>query len=140
MNEYKWDEIDLNQEYKAEFSVEITEEMMEKFRYISGDDNPLHVDQNFAKRGGYQGRVVYGMLSASLYSRLAGMYFPGKYCLLQRVDTHFHKPVYIGDILTISGFIKKKVEVGHTLVIAGEIKNQDDEVVNSAKIEAGCLK
>ena len=80
------------------------------------------------------------MLTYSLYSQLAGMYLPGKYCLLQRVDSYFHKPVYIGDTLTVSGFIKKKVEMGHTLVITAEIKNQDGDVVNSAKIEAGCLK
>ena len=140
MNEYTWDEIDLSKEYKAQFSVEITEEMMEKFRYISGDDNPLHIDKNFAKMGGYQGKVVYGMLTAALYSRLAGMYLPGKYCLLQRVDSHFHKPVYIGDRLMVSGFIKKKIEIGHTLAVAAEIMNQEGTIVSTAKIEAGCLE
>ena len=140
MNEYKWEEIDLSKEYKAEFSVEITEEMMEKFRMISGDDNPLHIDSDYAKAEGYQGRVVYGMLTSSLYSRLAGMYLPGKYCLLQRVDVHFHKPVYIGDKLTVSGYIKKKVEVGQTIVVSAQIENQNGMIISTAKIEAGCLK
>ena len=140
MNDYKWDEIDLKNEYSASFQTTITDEMMDSFMALSGDKNPLHTDTDFAQMGGFESRVVYGMLASSLYSRLAGMYLPGKYCLLQRVDSHFHKPVYIGDTLTVIGFIKKKVEMGNTLVIAAEIKNQDGEVVNSAKIEAGCLK
>lgn len=80
------------------------------------------------------------MLMVAFYSRLAGMYLPGKYCLLQRVDTHFHMPVYIGEKLSVSGFIKKKVEAGHTLVISAMIKNGSGKIVNTAKIEAGCLK
>lgn len=140
MNEYTYGVIDLSNEYAASFSVQITAEMMDRFKDLSGDENPLHVDESYAKIVGFDGRVVYGMLSASLYSKLAGMYLPGKYCLLQRVDTYFHKPIYIGDTLKVSGFIKKKVEAGRTIVLNAQIENQNGDVVNTARIEAGCLK
>lgn len=110
MNEYTYDEIDLSNNYRASFSVEVTDEMMISFMKLTGDKNPLYIDEGFVASQGYPGRVVYGMLSASLYSTLAGMYLPGKYSLLQRVDTHFHKPVFIGDKLTVLGYIKKRLK------------------------------
>ena len=140
MNDYRFDDIDLSHEYKYSFSVTVTETMMDLFMNMSGDENPLHIDEAYALKEGFKGRVVYGMLSAALYSRLVGMYLPGKYCLLQRIDSHFHAPVYIGDRLEVSGFIKKKVELGHMLVISAQITNQDNVIVNTAKIEVGCLK
>ena len=70
MNRYSYDDIKIGQ--SAEFSREITAEMMEQFRVMSGDDNPLHTDENFAKDRGFPGKVVYGMLTASLYSCLGG--------------------------------------------------------------------
>ena len=52
MNEYKWDEINLQNDYSASFKTTITEAMMDSFKTISGDDNPLHTDTDFAIRGG----------------------------------------------------------------------------------------
>lgn len=101
MNEYTFDELSVGQ--KESFTAEITEEMMDKFRDISGDVNPLHTDAEFAKCKGFPGRVTYGMLVASLYSRLAGVYLPGKNCLLQSVQSDFMRPVFAGDTLAIEG-------------------------------------
>lgn len=140
MNEFTYDEIEASPEFSASFSVEITHEMMNDFKIITGDENPLHVEKEYALSLGYKDNVVYGLLTASFYSRLAGMYLPGKNCLLQRVDTHFHNPVFVGDVLTVTGSVKKKVELGHTLVISAFITNQDGVVVNTAKIEAGCTR
>lgn len=57
MNEYTFEELSVGQ--KESFTAEITEEMMDKFRDISGDLNPLHTDANFAKGKGFPGRVTY---------------------------------------------------------------------------------
>lgn len=48
----------------------ITEKMMEKFHDTCGDNNPLHVDDSFAKDKGFPDKVVYGMLMASLISKM----------------------------------------------------------------------
>ena len=70
MNHFSYDDITVGQ--TAEFSREITAEMMERFRELSGDENPLHKDEAYAKEKGFPGRVVYGMLTSSLYSCLGG--------------------------------------------------------------------
>nr|MCR4851331.1 MaoC family dehydratase N-terminal domain-containing protein [Lachnospiraceae bacterium] len=103
MNSYSFDELDIGHE--ESFSVTVTEEMMADFLKITGDVNPLHNDEDFAKKKGFDSRVVYGMLTASFFSTLAGVYIPGEKCLIEEVNYKFTKPVYIGDELTVSGKI-----------------------------------
>ncbi len=140
MNEYTYDNVPTGKENEISFQVVITDEMMRQFYALSGDSNPMHLDSGFAKMGGYLDKLVYGMLTASFYSKLVGVYLPGKYCLLQEVDAHFHNPVYVGDELTVSGYVKKKVELGRSLAISARIINQNNEKVGSAKIMAGCTR
>lgn len=56
------------------FTVTVTEEMMARFEAITGDVSPIHMDAEYAQKRGYPGRVVYGMLGASFFSTLAGVY------------------------------------------------------------------
>ena len=121
------------------FTREITALMMEAFCRISGDINPLHTDENFAKEKGFPGRVVYGMLTASLYSCLAGVYIPGKYCFLQSVHSDFLSPVFVGDVLTVTGKIVEIYDSVRQVVIKAIIRNQDGRKVSKAKIVAGVL-
>ena len=67
-----------------EFTVTVTPEMMDAFRAITGDVSPIHVDADYARGRGFPGRVVYGMLGASFFSTLAGVYLPGEHCLRPR--------------------------------------------------------
>lgn len=63
---------DLRPGMRASFSRTITAEMQQKFYDISGDENPLHTDVDYARKRGFQDCVVYGMLTASLLSTLGG--------------------------------------------------------------------
>ena len=65
-----------------QFTVTVTPEMMDAFCKLTGDVSPIHMDEDYAKGRGYPGRVVYGMLGASFFSTLAGVYLPGEHCLL----------------------------------------------------------
>ncbi len=137
MNEFSYEELNVGQE--ESFSRIVTAGMMESFLHLSGDDNPLHVDEAFAKNKGFSGRVVYGMLTASLYSCLAGVYLPGKHCFLQSVHADFLNPVFIGDTLTVSGKVAEKNDSVWQIVIRAVIRNQNGKKVSRAKIEAGVL-
>ena len=137
MNHFSYDDITVGQ--TAEFSREITAEMMESFRQISGDENPLHKDEDYAKEKGFSGRVVYGMLTSSLYSCLGGAYIPGEHYLLQSVHADFLSPVFIGDKLTVTGKVAEKNDSVRQIVIKAVIRNQDGKKVSRAKIEAGVL-
>lgn len=137
INEYTIKEIEIGT--KASFTREITQEMENAFRVISGDENPLHKDDAFAQEissGKYSGHVAFGMLTASLYSTLAGVYLPGKYSLIHSFDElSFLKPVFAGDILTVEGEVLDKDEALRLIRVKTSIKNQNGKTVSRAKMK-----
>lgn len=135
MNEYRYEEIDIGQ--RESFSVTVTEEMMLSFRTITGDINPLHNDEDYAVSKGHPGKVVYGMLTASLLSTLAGVYLPGKNSLIHEVKIKFSKPVYIGDTLTVEGIVEEKHDVYSLIILKVLIRNQNGDKVLKATMQVG---
>jgi len=99
----------------------------------------LHTDVEYSKSKGFSDRVVYGMLISSFFSTLVGVYLPGKYCILQGVDIQFSKPVYIDDILTITGKVSYINEAYKQLEIKAVIINQDNKKVSKATIKVGVM-
>jgi 3-hydroxybutyryl-CoA dehydratase len=135
MNKYKFSELKLG--LSETFITRITQEKMAGFLAASGDNNPLHVNDTFSKSRGYKHKVVYGMLTASLYSTLVGVYLPGENGLLQGIDVTFRKPVFEGDELKVYGEISYINEVFKQIEITARIENQDKEKVSKAKIKVG---
>ena len=133
MNNYKYE--DLSVGMSESFTVTITQEMLDKFKSITGDVNPLHNDEEFARAKGHPGRVAYGMLTASFLSTLAGVYIPGERSLIQQVETKFAKPVYIGDVLTVTGEIVELVDSVQRLELKVTITNQDGKKVLRGTME-----
>ena len=88
---------------------------------------------------GFSGRVVYGMLTASLISTLGGCYIPGKYCLIQGVEIKFSKPVYIGDTLKIIGEVQKVEFDLNYVEIKVSILNQEGKKVLKGVLKAGVI-
>ncbi len=122
------------------FTVTVTQEMMDAFLNLTGDCSPIHVDEDYAKGRGYPGRVVYGMLGASFFSTLAGVYLPGEHCLLHGVDCKFARPVFVGDTLTVSGTVTHVSEAVSEAEIKATITNQDGKKVTRGVIRAGLAK
>lgn len=137
LNEFSYEQLTVGQ--TESFSRVVTENMMEQFKFISGDINPLHNDDEFAQQFGYSSRVVYGMLTASMYSCLGGVYIPGKFCLLHSVHADFLRPVFIGDTLTVEGKLVEKRDLFKQIIIKANIKNQLGKKVSKAVIEVGVL-
>lgn len=135
MNHYTIQEMALGME--ACFSVTVTEEMLQKFLEISGDVNPLHADTAFARAKGYPERVAHGMLTASFYSTLAGVYLPGEHCLLWEIDSKFTAPVFIGDEVNVYGKVTEINERLGFIRLKARIKNQEGKTVSRAVITAG---
>lgn len=138
MNHYSYNDIKIG--HKESFTVTITQTMLDSFKNITGDVNYLHNDEEFAKDLGYSGKVVYGMLTASFLSTLAGVYLPGENSLIQSIDIQFSKPVYINDVLTISGTVKEKDERFHYMVLKVEIRNQSNIKVLRGRMQIAFLK
>ncbi len=138
MNSYRFE--DLYEGLEVSFEENITKEMMDVFGQISGDVNPLHMDEIFARSQGYKGRVVYGMLTSSLLSQLVGVHLPGKYCLLQGLELKYLNPVYAGDTLTVKGTVDELHPSVKMAVIKALITNQDGVKVVKGKIKVGFLQ
>lgn len=138
MKEYHFN--DLTEGLEESFSYIVTAEKMSLFCSLTGDENPLHMEETFAVEHGFLNRVVYGMLTASLISTLAGMYLPGKYCLIQEVDSKFVSPVYIGDELLVKGVVRELSESVQQAVIKVEITNQNHKKVVRGTLKVGFLE
>ena len=130
MNEYRFSDLKIGQ--SEAFTHVITADEMAAFCRTTGDRNPLHIDKDFAQSHGFASNVVYGMLTASLISTLGGMYLPGKYCLIQQVETKFLAPVYEGDELEVIGTVKELNESVQQAVIKVEIKRAGKKVVRGS--------
>ncbi len=122
------------------FTVTVTEEKMELFRQLSGDESPIHIDAAYAQQRGYPGRVCYGMLGASFFSTLAGVYLPGEHCLLHSVESKFAKPIFIGDTLTVTGVVDEVNETFSEITIKASITNQNGKKVTRGIIKAGVAR
>ena len=92
---------------KIEFTEVISESMVEKFAKLSGDYNPHHMDESYAEKTKFKKRICHGMLLASLFSRLTGMYLPGKGSLFFSQSLNFISPAFIDDKVTVEGEIVK---------------------------------
>lgn len=138
MNHYRMEDIHVG--VKEAFQVTVTEEMLKQFCEITGDVNPLHTQESFAKEKGYESRVAYGMLTASFLSTLAGVYLPGERSLIHSVESKFTKPVYVGDVLTISGQVTECNEMFSVFTMKTTIVNQKGEKVLRGKMQVGILE
>jgi 3-hydroxybutyryl-CoA dehydratase len=116
----------------ASFSKTITESDIHGFSSVTGDFNPIHVDEVYATTSSLGrkmgGRIAQGMLSASLFSTLVGMYIPGKGALYVSQTCNFKRPVKIGDTIRAECLVVEKLEK-FRIRMSTCCKNQRDEVV-----------
>lgn len=92
--------------YTFETEITITNEMVIEFAKITGDDNPLHLDEEFASKTQFGRRIAHGMLIVSLISKVLGRDFPGAGTVYVSQFVKFRKPVYIGDTVKVHVDVK----------------------------------
>lgn len=118
---------DLKVGQKFNFTIKITEKLLDDFATLSGDQNPLHMDENYAIKTSFKKRVCHGMLLASFFSRLIGMHLPGKNALYFSQSLNFKLPCFIGDEVTVEGEIVDKSMATKILVLNTTIYNQSGQ-------------
>ncbi|WP_371396851.1 MaoC family dehydratase [Fretibacter rubidus] len=91
---------DLEVGMSATTSMVITGEQIDTFAKITGDFNPIHVDEDAAKAAGFEGRIAHGALSASLISAVLGNDLPGPGAVFVELNLRFRRPAMIGDKVT----------------------------------------
>ena len=85
----------------AEMSFAVTESVIEKFAEVSGDDNPLHLDEIYAAETAFGERIAHGMLSAGFISAVIGAKLPGYGSIYISQSLRFKRPVRIGDEVVV---------------------------------------
>ncbi|MBF0340542.1 MAG: SDR family oxidoreductase [Magnetococcales bacterium] len=105
-----------------------TAEDVDHFAQISGDFSPLHMEQEYALTSGFPGRVIHGMLLATLFSQLVGMRIPGKQALYLAQDLAFRRPVHVGEHVTAHARVIGKNPTTSTILLNTEIRNAEDQV------------
>ena len=118
MNVFSYEEITLGQE--VSFTAAIGPDSMKAFAELTGDRNPRHTEQG----------VVYGMLTGSFLSTLAGMYLPGKYALIQSVRLEFVSPIVLSATgektpIVISGVVNGKEDRFRLLSLKVSVSGED---------------
>ena len=93
---------------KKNFSEIITKSLIDDFAKISGDYNPLHMDDEYASNTIFEKRVCHGMLLSSFFSKLIGMYLPGKNALYFSQSLQFKSPCFIDDEIFVEGEVLEK--------------------------------
>ena len=88
------------------YSQTITDSDIKSFSGISGDKNPVHMDEQYANKSRFKKRIAHGMLSAGFFSAIFGTKLPGKGCVYVAQDLKFRKPVYIDDTVTATVTVK----------------------------------
>jgi 3-hydroxybutyryl-CoA dehydratase len=123
---------DLSIGQSASYTRTITESDIQQFGAVSGDLNPLHFDDNYAKTTIFRGRIAHGMLSASFLSTVLGTQLPGAGSIFLSATIRFKAPVRIGDTVVAICSIREIAtpkgrvtfdcvcKVGDTVVIEGE--------------------
>lgn len=96
---------DLKVGMTAVFAKTITEADIVLFSGVTGDMNPIHVNEEFASQTMFKGRIAHGMLTASLISTVLGMKMPGPGCIYISQDLKFLAPVYASDTVTARAVI-----------------------------------
>lgn len=130
-----FEELSLGQ--SAQFEALVTPAMMDAFRDLSGDANPLHTDPAYARAEGFPDRVVYGMLAASFFSALVGMHLPGERALLQGVELSFRAPIHPGQRLVVRGEVAYLQAALRQVEIKASIRDADGRLLVKAVIKAG---
>ena len=123
-----------------EFSFEkkISSSDVNMFAKLTGDNSPLHMEDQFARERGFKDRLVHGGLLVGCISQLVGGHFPGKNSIIQTLDIKFSHPAYIGDLLKIHSIIGQVSESVKTIIIKLAITNQETgKILLKSKIQVG---
>lgn len=113
----------------ASYTKTLTDSDVVTFAYLSGDHNPVHIDDEAAKESIFKQRIVHGALVASLFSTVIGMDLPGKGTIYLQQSSSFRKPVFLGDTITATVTITQKDETKQRVELSTVATNQRGEIV-----------
>jgi 3-hydroxybutyryl-CoA dehydratase len=113
----------------AQISNAITETVINDFAKATGDFNPIHLDQTYAEKTYFKGRIAHGVLSVGYISSVLGNLLPGPGGILLSQDVKFLAPVKIGDVITAKAEVIELNPGKNRVKFKTTCTNQKGEVV-----------
>ena len=132
-SEYSFDEIELGMQ--KSFKVDISKNMLDVFGRDTGDYNPLHMSEEYASSTSFKKRVCSGMFLSSFFSRLVGMYLPGKHALHISQSLNFVNPCFIGETITVEGKVIDKSAATKIIKLETTITNESGKRIIDGKAQ-----
>lgn len=133
-NKLAFDQIKIHDVF--EFTRKVTQKEVARFAELSGDLNPIHVDEDFAKATPFGQRIAHGMLLASFFSSLVGMYCPGENSLYLSQSLNFRKPLFLGREVKVRGEVIGKSDSLKLITLRTTIVEGDEVLVfGEAKVK-----
>lgn len=126
---------DLTPGMTATLSKTVSESDIIQFAEITGDMNPVHLDEDYAAGTMFKGRIAHGMLSAGLISAVLGMRLPGPGCIYLSQSLKFKAPVRLGDTVDATATVKqvltgkRRVVIDTVCTVAGTVVTQGEALV-----------
>ena len=86
-------------------TVKVTDDLLDQFIAVSGDNSLIHQDEDYAKKAKFESRVIHGALISSFFSSLIGTQLPGDSALLLEISCKFHHPAFVNETLHLTAEI-----------------------------------
>jgi acyl dehydratase len=116
----------------------LTQDDVKAFAELSGDKNPIHLDESFAATTVFKKPIVHGMLSASLISTVLAMKLPGPGAVYMSQTLNFKLPVYVGEEVTVVVTVKSVREDKPIVTLQTQVLNSKEKVVVDGEAAAYC--
>jgi len=133
LSNFPYDEISIGQ--TASYSKLVTDQDILMFSAVSGDVNPVHLDEEYAAGTMFGGRIAHGMLTGAVISAALAMKLPGPGVIYLGQTLRFSRPVKPGDRITARLEVTGKRDDKGIVKLACEVTNQDGDVVASGEAQ-----
>ena len=114
---------------RASFHAAVSDLLVRQFAEMSGDQSPIHTDDEYAAQTPAGQRIAHGMIAGMFFSRLVGTYLPGMYALYLSQNITFHKPIFPGTDVAVSGEVTQKTDALQVITIATEVRAKADNTL-----------
>lgn len=124
---------EFNEGDSASLTKTITDADIRAFAEVTGDSNPVHVDEEYAANTRFGQRIAHGMLTASFISAVIGTKLPGPGAIYLGQTLQFRTPAYLGDTVTATCTIQSYDKKRGRMTLSTVVRNQQDEEVVSGE-------
>jgi enoyl-CoA hydratase len=121
---------------KFSHQFQFSTEKVEAFSELVGDTAPIHFDETFAQKQGFEGCIVHGLLISSVFSGILGQQLPGPNSVINTISLKYPLPVLVGELINLTVEIKQLSEAVGVVVLSLSGLNEADQKVISG--QANC--